>query len=167
MNDDLAVRVRNYARGPGRAAIATSSAWLARQLGVDPRTIAAALRPYGIRPAEIERGVRGYHTADLAGLVVDEPSDPGAAANAPAGGGAPASSRAAGAPSAVGLANAQAGARSERCPRCDGTRVESLTWTGGNSWRPEPCSACATALDRLSAGAGHDMTPALRAAGLL
>ena len=51
MNVDLARRVRDYARDPGRAAVNVSSAWLAREFAVDPRTVAAALRPHGIRPA--------------------------------------------------------------------------------------------------------------------
>lgn len=120
-DDDLAARVRDYARGPGRAAVAVSSAWLSREFQVDPRTLAAALRPYGVHPSEVERGVRGYLIADLAGLAVDEPglapADP-----FPSGDGVPADYSTAGAPSA---------------------------------------------LDQLSAGAGHDMTGALRAAGLL
>lgn len=137
-NGDLAARIRDYARGKGRAATATSSAWLAREFQVDPRTIAAALRPYGVKPAPIEPGVRGYLTVDLAGLNL--PCEPGhaqaAAAAAPGGGGAP--TVAAGAPSEVGPGPAQ---DHERPP--------------------------ASALTLLSAGAGHDMTPALRAAGLL
>ena len=70
MADDLARRIRDYARGRGRAATATSSAWLAREFGVDPRTIAAALRPFGVRPGEVEPGVRGYVTAELAGIFL-------------------------------------------------------------------------------------------------
>jgi hypothetical protein len=71
MADDLARRIRDYARGRGRAATATSSAWLAREFGVDPRTIAAALRPFGVRPGEVEPGVRGYVIAQLAGIVFE------------------------------------------------------------------------------------------------
>lgn len=28
------------------------------------------------------------------------------------------------------------------CPTCDGSRVASLVWAGGNAWRPTPCPAC-------------------------
>jgi hypothetical protein len=139
---DLAVRVRDYARGRlekrlfADGELAVSSAWLARELGVDPRTIAAALRPYGIRPAEVERGVRGYMVADLAGLELrDGPGTPDAATSG--GDGVPASLSRAGTPSAEGVPPAR-----EAVP---------------------PVSA----IERLSVGAGHDMTPALRAAGLL
>lgn len=84
MAEDLARRVRDYARGPGRAGVAVSSAWLVRELDVDPRTIAAALRRYGIRPAEVERGVRGYLIAELAGLDLgDEPDQPAEVAPVP------------------------------------------------------------------------------------
>lgn len=127
---DLAVRVRDYAREryEGDPEDAVSSAWLAREFDVDPRTIAAALRPYGVRPAELQHGVRGYQLVHLAALelgddvgdarlVVSPPSPLGGAAD-----GVPAVSGSAGAPSAV---------------------------------------------ERLSAAAGHDMTGALRAAGLL
>jgi hypothetical protein len=51
-----------------------SSAWLAREFQVDARTVAAALRPYGVRPAGVERGVRGYVTAELAGIVLEAES---------------------------------------------------------------------------------------------
>ncbi len=73
---DLAVRLRDYARGKGRAALVVSSAWLAREFDVDPRTIAAALRPFGVRPGEVETGVRGYSIAELAGIELpDEAPD--------------------------------------------------------------------------------------------
>lgn len=169
--EDLVIRLRGYARGRAGTAVAVSSAWLAQELEADPRTIAAALRPYGVRPAEVERGVRGYLIADLAGLEVgSEPSPARPVSPSPGGsGGAPAVAlqTAEAPPSAAGLANAQPGASTDRCRRCEGTQVESLTWMGGNRWRPNPCQTCSTAVERLSAGAGHDMTPALRAAGLL
>lgn len=177
MSDELAVRVRDYARErleTRRPGLTVSSAWLAMALEVDPRTIAAALRPHGVRPAEIERGVRGYQIADLAGLGTrTEPGSPDAAAS---GGGVPAVLRPAGASSEVG------------CPECDG---EGLVEVGPDEGCHDPkccsqfkiCPACggsevgpgpapdecppASALTLLSAGAGHDMTPALRAAGLL
>lgn len=75
--DDLAGRIRDYARSYGAPVV--SSAWLAQHFGVDPRTIAAAVRPYGVKPGMVE-GVRGYVTADLAtlgeqvGPPADEPS---------------------------------------------------------------------------------------------
>lgn len=109
MSDDLAARVGDYARGPGRASIAVSSAWLAREFGVDPRTIAAALRPYGIRPAEVERGVRGYLIADLAGLDLADESSSAPAPPLPPGDGAPAASDPVGAPSALDQLSAAAG----------------------------------------------------------
>lgn len=28
------------------------------------------------------------------------------------------------------------------CPRCAGSRVDSLSWGGGATWRPNPCTAC-------------------------
>ena len=106
VSDDLARRVRDYARDRANkplfvdGGMCVSSAWLAREFRVDSRTVAAALRPYGIRPAVVEPGVRGYVVAELAAILLPDSSD-------------------------------------------------------------------TTAVDRLSAGAGHDMTPALRAAGLL
>ena len=115
MADDLARRVRDYARGQGRAAVNVSSAWLAREFAVDPRTVAAALRPYGIRPAAVEPGVRGYVMAELAAIRFDdEVMHP--------------------------------------------VEMFEPDWPG----IPEP-----DAVQLLSAGAGHDMTPALKAAGLL
>ncbi len=116
---DLAVRVRDYARDKGRASVVVSSAWLAREFDVDPRTIAAALRPYGVAPGEVERGVRGYSIAELAGMVLagEVPDDYRVRAESDV-------------------------------VRAAGVEVDS-------------------AIVRLSAGAGHDMTPALRAAGLL
>ena len=115
VSDDLARRVRDYARDRANkplfvdGGMCVSSAWLGREFGVDPRTIAAALRPHGIRPDVVEPGVRGYVVTELAAIRFDEP-DP---ADLP-------------------------------------ERVQG----------PD-------AVERLSAGAGHDMTPALRAAGLL
>lgn len=74
---DLAVRVRDYARNHGGDLV--SSAWLADHFQVDPRTIAAALRPYGVAPGEVERGVRGYSIADLAGMALPGDGEPPAA----------------------------------------------------------------------------------------
>lgn len=161
---DLAVRVRDYARGPGRAAIAVSSAWLARELDTDPRTIAAALRPYGVRPAEVERGVRGYMVADLAGLELrDGPGTPDAATSGDDG--VPAGFYTAGTPSAelpdFAMPLSSLLTPAEKTMLKDaGVQVEDLVASYDTSELP-------SAIERLSAGAGHDMTPALRAAGLL
>lgn len=136
-DDDLAVRVRDYARDRLEKRLFTdgtpvvSSAWLAREFDVDPRTIAAALRPYGVKPGEVERGVRGYSVAVLAGLdLADDVKDARPVLRPP--------------------------------PVSDGV-------TGGASASVGFAEAppAGSALDLLSAGAGHDMTPALRAAGLL
>lgn len=129
---DLARRVRDYARGQGRAAVNVSSAWLAREFGVDSRTIAAALRPHGIRPAVVERGVRGYVVAELAAIRFDDEVP------APAADGWPAE--------AIAALHASFAIDPADLPK----RVDG----------PD-------AVERLSAGAGHDMTPALKAAGLL
>lgn len=130
---DLARRVRDYARGPGRAAVVVSSAWLARQFEVDPRTIAAALRPFGVRPGEVEPGVRGYSVADLAGLELE--------------------------------------------PDVLAGRIPTEASALPDGWESVPVGddadpfdgveAVPAAVAVLSAAAGHDMTPALRAAGLL
>lgn len=167
---DLAVRVRDYARERDEAdpKDAVSSAWLAREFGVDPRTIAAALRPYGIRPAEVERGVRGYMVADLAGLELrDGPGTPDAATSG--GDGVPAGYETAGAPSAVDGPDPGDEPEADWFER---TEVEGWgTADAASDWRMIPSTDSGehlpSAIERLSAGAGHDMTPALRAAGLL
>lgn len=134
---DLAVRLRDYAREQETALV--SSAWLADHFGVDPRTIAAALRSFGVRPGEVESGVRGYSVAELAGLVLpdeDEPTVEWAVPDVLAG----------------------------RIP----TESSALPdgWPGPG-WHDLVDDQESDAIARLSAGAGHDMTPALRAAGLL
>lgn len=136
MNDDLARRVRDYARGQGRAAVNVSSAWLAREFRVDSRTVAAALRPFGIRPAVVERGVRGYVVVELAAIRFDD-DDRAADIDRLR--------------TAFDMPERPAGSRQS---------VDAAEF--GDILRAE-----ANAISRLSAGAGHDMTPALKAAGLL
>ena len=136
-DDDLARRVRDYARDRAHSrhiadGPTVSSAWLALEFAVDPRTVAAALRPYGIRPAVVEPGVRGYVVAELAAIRFDD--NPAVAAD----GGWPAE--------AIAALHASFAIDPADLPE----RVQ------------EP-----DAVERLSAGAGHDMTPALKAAGLL
>ena len=106
MTDDLAARIRDFARHHDAAVV--SSAFLSRQLQVDVRTIAAALRRHDIRPRDVEQ-VRGYVIAELAALPVEQAK----------------------AMASIG----------------DAADADS-------------------AIEALSAGAGHDMTPALRAAGM-
>lgn len=172
-DEGLAARIRDYVRGRGRASVAVSSAWLAREFQVDPRTIAASLRPYGVKPAEVERGVRGYMIADLAGLAVDGPGQP-VSGQVPAG-----------APPAVcaecdgeGLVEVGSGegchdpeccSQFKTCPTCGGAASVAPVnhWSAGMTEEQIEATLASSALDRLSAGAGHDMTPALRAAGLL
>lgn len=135
---DLVQRLREYARGRGGPLFAdvtpsVSSAWLAREFGVDPRTIAAALRPYGVQPGEVERGVRGYSIAELAGIVL--PGD-----------------------------GPDAGTE------CRDVLEGRIPFEPG--WQLVEAAAGVAAGESdavavLSAAAGHDMTPALRAAGLL
>lgn len=132
---DLAVSVRNYARAQDTALV--SSAWLADHFSVDPRTIAAALRPFGVKPGEVEPGVRGYSIAELAGMVLPEEAPDVLAGRIPT------------EPSA--LPDGWPG---------DGWRDLIDDRNGQAGQDPD-------AIDVLSAGAGHDMTPALRAAGLL
>ena len=164
MSDDgLARRVRDYARARAGVLVAVSSAWLARELGVDPRTIAAALRPYGIRPAVVEPGVRGYVVAELAAIrfdddpvqycaICNQPQDPAIARCHPVG--------------AlldwpmIDLPEQVDGVW--RCGRCKTPMVGTGRCLACWPDKPPP-----DAIERLSAGAGHDMTPALRAAGLL
>jgi hypothetical protein len=151
---DLAVSVRNYARNHGGDLV--SSAWLANHFGVDPRTIAASLRPYGVAPAEVERGVRGYAIADLTGMVLpDAASDDEvpvvvvgrvmwcAVCNSPV------------------VVVVGEGEQVNTC-HPPGALLDDPVFDLPNWDEPEP-----DAISRLSAGAGHDMTPALRAAGLL
>ena len=154
---DLAVRVRDYAREQETALV--SSAWLAEHFQVDPRTIAAALRPFGVRPGEVEPGVRGYSVAELAGLVLPDEDEPTVewAVRPPA--------------SRVQWADDEPpDVLAGRIPTESSAMPDG--WPGPG-WRDliddrngqadqEP-----DAIVRLSAGAGHDMTPALRAAGLL
>lgn len=129
-DDGLARRVRDYARDRADVLVAVSSVWLAREFAVDPRTVAAALRPYGIRPTVVEPGVRGYVVGELAAIRFDEE------------------------------VIASTTFRADD-PADDG-------W-GEDLYDDDllPDFPDSTALERLSAGAGHDMTPALRAAGLL
>lgn len=133
---DLVQRLREYGRDAvGDAMPVVSSAWLAQVFEVDPRTVAAALRPYGVQPGEVERGVRGYSTAELAGIVLpgDEP-DAGTECRDVLEG---------------------------RVPFEPGWQlVEAAAAAGVAAVEPDAVSV-------LSAAAGHDMTPALRAAGLL
>lgn len=125
-DDDLARRVRDYAHDRAGKRLFedggfwVSSAWLALHFDVDPRTIAAALRPYGVRPGPVEPGVRGYGIPELAAIRFDD-DVPDVA-----------------------------------------SRITVNARPGGTTVVYEP-----DAVERLSAGAGHDMTPALRAAGLL
>lgn len=164
-NADLARRLRDYARGPGRAAVVVSSAWLAREFGVDPRTIAAALRPYGVQPGEVERGVRGYSTAELAGMVLpgDEPDvalpdgwRPVDAVDVPDAAVNHWSSGMTGEEVAAQVALGNVEVPLSALLRAD--EAEALRAAG-----VDPDSAVAV----LSAAAGHDISPALRAAGLL
>lgn len=156
---DLAVSVRNYARNHGGDLV--SSAWLADHFGVDPRTIAAALRPYGVAPGEVERGVRGYQIADLAGIVL-----PGDAAVEEW-----AAEAVKWAEDAV-LVNREASALPAGWDLVDArpdhvVRAAAMAGVDPDVVRAEAGFAPDDAISRLSAGAGHDMTPALRAAGLL
>lgn len=149
---DLAVRLRDYAREQETALV--SSAWLAEHFGVDPRTIAAALRPFGVRPGEVEAGARGYSVAELAGIVLPDEDEPAVewAVQPPA-------SRVQWADD-VEVPDVLAG----RIP----TEPSAMPagWPGPG-WHDLVDDPEADAVARLSAGAGHDMTPALRAAGLL
>ena len=117
MADDLVTRLRDFARHHDAAVV--SSAFLSRQLQVDVRTIAAALRRHDIRPRDVE-SVRGYVIAELVALPVEQ-------------------------------AKASIGAELRGA-----YSVVTATAAGPGS-----------AVEALSAGAGHDMTPALKAAGLL
>lgn len=173
---DLAVSVRNYARNHGGDLV--SSAWLADHFGVDPRTIAAALRPYGVAPGEVERGVRGYSIAELAGMALPGdvpdvlegriPTEPSALpdgwelvngldipADLPA----------------TGLNHWSAGMTDEQVAAEVARTAEVPLSTLLTVPEAEQVQAAGVEVDsaivRLSAGAGHDMTPALRAAGLL
>lgn len=140
---DLVQRLREYARGPGRAASVVSSAWLAREFSVDPRTIAAALRPYGVAPGEVERGIRGYSTAELAGIVLpgDEQVNHWSAGM-----------------TAAEVAETVAAGNVE----------VPLAELSPDEEDPDPVDVGPVdTVGVLSAAAGHDMTPALRAAGLL
>lgn len=147
---DLAQRIREYARNRGGPLFAdkppmVSSAWLAREFGVDPRTIAAALRPYGVAPGEVERGVRGYSTAELAGIVLpgDDPD--------------PVNHWSEGMTDAEVAVAVAAG--NVEVPLSELAEVT-----------PDPVDVGPVesgVIGVLSAAAGHDMTPALRAAGLL
>ena len=157
---DLATKVRDYALGKGRASVVVSSAWLAREFDVDPRTIAAALRPYGVAPGEVERGIRGYSIAELAGMVLPEAEPPDVLE-----GRIPTEA------SAVpdDLANHWSSHMTPeeqvaRPPSCVFPTHEAITREMPAGW---PDAEEQDAITRLSAGAGHDMTPALRAAGLL
>ncbi len=126
MADDLAARILDFARHHDAAVV--SSAFLSRQLQVDVRTIAAALRRHDIRPRDVE-SVRGYVIAELAALPVEQAK-----------------------------AMASIGATADAAVAELRGVYSVVTTTAG-----VPGSAIAA----LSAGAGHDMTPALRAAGLL
>lgn len=197
---DLAAKVRDYARvrADGRlfrdGEICVSSAWLAREFDVDPRTIAAALRPYGVAPGEVERGVRGYSIAELAGMDLESKRCPTCRVPVTE------ITRAVGEPTRYGPCGHQG-------PLGELTTWEDLNppvepdvlegripteasalpdgWPGPG-WHDlvdpaavddgslKPCRPIPyddepepDAVARLSAGAGHDMTPALRAAGLL
>lgn len=208
---DLAVRVRNYARNHGGDLV--SSAWLADHFGVDPRTIAAALRPYGVAPGEVERGVRGYSIAELAGIVLpgdvlegripteatavpdDEPpvvvvgrvmfcavcNSPvvvivgtGEQVNTCHPVGALLDSPLFELPADLppgGLNHWSAGMTDEQVAAEVARTVEVPLSTLLTDAEAEVMEAAGVDVDsavaRLSAGAGHDMTPALRAAGLL
>lgn len=151
---DLATKVRDYALGKGRASVVVSSAWLAREFDVDPRTIAAALRPYGVTPGEVERGVRGYSIAELAGMAL--PGDvPGDVPDVLEG-------RIPTEPSALPAGWDLVDGRPDRV-----VRAAATAGVDPDVVRAEAGFAPEDAIARLSAGAGHDMTPALRAAGLL
>ncbi len=204
---DLAVSVRNYAREQETALV--SSAWLAAHFGVDPRTIAAALRPFGVRPGEVEAGVRGYSVAELAGIALPGEDVVGCgpegetALQAQFGQalddiGVPdvLAGRIPTEPSAVpagwDLVDARpdhvvraaasagdAGGEPGRAAACADGLLDSPLFeppAGGREmpdgwpgpgWHDLVDDPEADAIARLSAGAGHDMTPALRAAGLL
>ncbi len=167
---DLAARLRDYARGKGSAALVVSSAWLAREFDVDPRTIAAALRPFGVKPGEVESGVRGYSVAELAGmeLPAEDPTVEWAVQ--------PPASRVQWADDEppdvlAGRIPTEPSAMPDGWPGPGWHDLVDPAAVDGGSLKPcrpipydddEP-----DAIARLSAGAGHDMTPALRAAGLL
>ena len=163
-DDGLARRVRDYARARAGVLVAVSSAWLAREFAVDPRTIAAALRPYGIRPAVVEPGVRGYVVAELAAIrfdddpvkycaICNQPQDPAIARCHPVG---------ALLDWPVIPLSSLLTVDEKALVRSAGADLDNLVV----GFRPDP-DAEPDAVARLSAGAGHDMTPALRAAGLL
>lgn len=158
---DLVQRLREYGRDAvGDAMPVVSSAWLAQVFEVDPRTIAAAVRPYGVQPGEVERGVRGYSTAELAGIVLpgDEPDvlEGRIPLEVPHW--------------SEGMSQEQIRAKvAEGCQFPTAERMRELGWDED----AEPvCGEIIAAVESdavavLSAAAGHDMTPALRAAGLL
>lgn len=176
---DLAVSVRNYAREQETALV--SSAWLADYFSVDPRTIAAALRPYGVKPGEVEPGVRGYSIAELAGIVL--PGDvpdvlagriPTEASAMPDGWPGPGWHDLVDIPAdlpASGLNHWSAGMTDEQVAAEVARTAEvplSALLTVPEAERVQAAGVeVDSAIVRLSAGAGHDMTPALRAAGLL
>ena len=126
MADDLAARILDFARHHDAAVV--SSAFLSRQLQVDVRTIAAALRRHDIRPRDVE-SVRGYVIAELAALSVEQ------------------------AKAMASIGDAAAGA--------------AVELRGVYSVVTAAAGRAGSAIEALSAGAGHDMTPALKAAGLL
>ncbi len=146
---DLLARIRDFARHHDAAVV--SSAFLSRQLQVDVRTIAAALRRHDIRPRDVE-SVRGYVTAELMSVGVDyEEAQP-----------------------VVEVFNTGEKGLPSRMPLSSLLTTEEAKLVRTAGLDPDrlvvslnEAVPASDAIAALSAGAGHDMTPALRAAGML